>query len=92
MSTKLDQARQRIDEIDAAITQLFETRFELLRDIIEYKIENRIPILDASREEKIIGRNIALLKDDDIEPYFEDFYRHMIDLSKSFQKAILDEK
>lgn len=92
MSTKLDQARQRIDEIDAEITQLFETRFELLRDIIEYKIENRIPIFDASREEKIIGRNIALLKDDDIEPYFEDFYRHMIDLSKSFQKSVLDEK
>ena len=48
--SRLDKDREKIDEIDAQIAKLFEERFETVRDVIDYKIENRLPILNSDRE------------------------------------------
>lgn len=92
MATRLELDRQQIDEIDAQLAELFEKRFEIVRDIIDYKVENRLPILDDSREKQIIEINVSRIKDDDKQIYFRRFYTSMLELSRDFQDDILREK
>ena len=92
MTQRLEQDRQMIDEIDAEIAALFEKRFSIVRDIIDYKIDNRMPIRDSNREAEITERNAALVQDDEIRVYFRMLYSHMLDLSREYQKEILDGK
>ena len=89
--TRLDKDRQKIDEIDEQIAKLFEERFETVRDVIAYKIENRLPILNSDREKEITEKNVKRITDDDIKPYFKAWYNDLLDLSKEFQKEIQDE-
>ncbi len=92
MPTRLEKDRQEIDEIDAQLAALFERRFAIVKDIIEYKIDNRLPILDSGREKEIIEKNSRLIENDDIRRYFRMTYSHMIDLSRQYQDDILREK
>ncbi len=92
MATRLEEDRAAIDRIDEQLAKLFEQRFNIVRDIIEYKYENRLPILDSGRETEIIERNSRLVKDDDIRRYFRMTYAHMIELSREYQDDILKEK
>jgi chorismate mutase / prephenate dehydratase len=89
--TRLDKDRQKIDEIDEQIAKLFEERFETVRDVIAYKIENRLPILNSDREKEITEKNVKRITDDDIKPYFKAWYNDLLALSKEFQKEIQDE-
>lgn len=52
----MNAARGRIDEIDAAILDLLNERFELAAGLGAAKRERRIPIYDPKREEEIIRR------------------------------------
>ncbi len=92
MTTRLEEDRNRIDEIDAQLADLFEKRFEVVRDIIDYKIENRLPILDSGREQAIIEKNAERIQDDDIRVYFRRLYIEMLSLSRDYQDDILKEK
>ncbi len=89
--TRLDKDRQKIDEIDEQIAKLFEERFETVRDVIAYKIENRLPILNSDREKEITEKNVKRIADDDIKPYFKAWYNDLLALSKEFQREIQDE-
>jgi monofunctional chorismate mutase len=92
MSNRLDEDRSRIDQIDARLAELIEQRFTIVRDIIDYKIENRLPILDSGREQQIIETNTGRIQDDDIRIYFKRLYMDMLSLSREFQDEILKEK
>lgn len=89
--TRLDNDRKEIDEIDEQIAKLFEKRFETVRDVIAYKIENRLPILNADREKEITEKNVNRIEDEDIQPYFRAWYNDLLALSKEFQREIQDE-
>ena len=43
--SKLDEARNKIDEIDSKIIELFEKRMTVVKDVINYKIENESIII-----------------------------------------------
>ena len=92
MSDRLTEDRNQIDAIDQEIAALFEKRFSVVKDIIDYKIENRLPILDSGREQEIIARNCERIEDDDIRYYFRKMYTAMIELSKEYQTDILNSK
>lgn len=89
--TRLDNDRKEIDEIDEEIAKLFERRFEIVRDVISYKIENHLPILNSDREAEIIKKNVNRIEDEDIQPYFRTWYNNLLTLSKEFQKEIQDD-
>ena len=91
MENQLEKSREEIDRIDAQIAELFEERFTILRDIIAYKVENHLPVLDTGREENIIATNSKRIQDDDIRKYFKQAYMRMIELSRQFQEEILDD-
>lgn len=88
----LDEDRKKIDAIDEQIAKLFEERFNVVHDVIDYKIENRLPILNSGREEEITAKNTALIEDNAIRPYFRQWYEDLLVLSKDYQKEIQDSK
>ena len=89
---KLMDARRRIDAIDAQMADLFTQRFAAVRDVIDYKIENRLPIFDSGREEVVLDQNAGRIDDEDIRPYFRAWYQELLKLSKEYQKQIKEEK
>lgn len=88
--SRLDEDRAAIDRIDAQLAALFEERFNVVKDVIAYKIENNLPIFQAGREAVIIEKNSSRIQDDSIRPYFKEWYLKMLELSKEYQKEILD--
>lgn len=49
----LNELREKIDSIHEKIIELVEQRIEIAKQIAVIKKEERLPILDAQREEKI---------------------------------------
>lgn len=87
---KLERARIEINRIDKEIAKLFQERMKAVEDVIEYKIENNIEILDSGREKEVIEKNIALLENKKYEKYYIDFLTNVMRISKEYQKDILN--
>lgn len=85
---KLIHARETISAIDKEIAALFEKRMNAVRLVSEYKIEYGLPIYDAAREEALIQRNTALIEDEEIRPYYVDFLRNTMRVSRNFQAKL----
>lgn len=89
---KLEIARENINRIDREIAKLFEERMREVEEIIAYKLENNLEILDSGREKEVIDRNSKLLKNENLKKYYIDFLENMMRISKDYQKDILLKK
>ncbi|WP_353096005.1 chorismate mutase [Tissierella praeacuta] len=85
----LKQLRDRIDEIDEKLVNLFEERMETVLKVADYKKKNNIPILNTNREKEVITKNKLRLKNNDFEDSLESFFIHLMNLSKEEQKKII---
>ena len=88
--TDLDKARQRINEIDRQMADLFEKRMDAIKSVAIYKKEHGIPVDDFLREEQIIKQNSKLISSEEYRSYYVNFLRSAIDISKSVQHRLLD--
>lgn len=88
--SQLTEYRKEIDRIDRELTRLVEHRFNLARKVAEYKAQNDLPILDASREEVVIQRNQARLEDTEYSAEIATFYQHLMAISKAIQAKQID--
>lgn len=59
---QLQKYRNEIDNIDKQITELFEKRMDISKEIAICKKEQEIGILNAKREEEVIQKKYILLK------------------------------
>ena len=71
------------------MAQLFCRRMDAVRDVVAYKKEHGLPVLDASREEAVVEKNLALLPDKAYAEWYEDFVRHNMAVSRAFQSRVL---
>ncbi len=85
---KLKQAREIISSVDKEIAALFEKRMNAVRLVSEYKIEHGLPIYDGDRETALIERNSALIENDELRPYYVDFLRNTMRISRGFQSNL----
>lgn len=92
MKNKLDLAREAINEIDKKMIELFKERMKAVEDVVAFKIENNLPVLDSSREDILIKKNLELLNDKELEEYYLTFMKGVLDSSKSYQKKIMENK
>ena len=82
---KLEQYRNEIDGIDKQITELFERRMDISKEIARCKKDQEIGILNMKREEEVIQKNISYLKNKDYRFVLEGFFRNLMNLSKLIQ-------
>ncbi|MBE6704477.1 MAG: chorismate mutase [Ruminococcaceae bacterium] len=85
----LENARERINRIDAEMAKLFTERMEAAKDVAIYKKENGMPIFDASREAQVIERNSARVEDDRLRSFYVEFLKYNMNLSKEYQRQLL---
>ena len=86
----LDEKRKQIDKIDKQLVELFEKRMEVIYDVAEYKKQNNLPILDEKREYELIQKNKKFLKNQEFNPYLEELFQVIFDLSKEYQINIIE--
>ncbi|MGE4409133.1 MAG: chorismate mutase [Sphingomonadales bacterium] len=80
MSESLEQYRQSIDNIDAALVYMLAERFKVTQAVGRFKAENELPPADPGREERQIERLRKLAADAQLDPVFaEKFLRFIID-------------
>lgn len=90
MKTKLDEAREIINEVDNEMINLFIKRMAAISMVAEYKSENDIPVLDSIREETIIERNLEKLSNKQLEKYYLTFFEGVLNSSKAYQKDLIE--
>ncbi len=82
-------ARNKINRIDEEMIKLFEERMDAVFEVANYKREVGLPIEDTTRENLIIAENTKKVKNPDYRPYYNDFLKNNISISKAYQKRIV---
>lgn len=84
---QLTKARGIINEVDCKMAELFEQRMKAVEDVISYKLTHDMNVLDQSREQEVIERNLAYIKEEAYRPYYRQFIEAVMKVSRSYQKA-----
>jgi len=90
MSDKTDLSSQRdqIDSIDRQILDLLKERNKVSREVIEFKIENQLPVFVAEREEQKSAKFRTMAKKRELDPdWAEDFLRMIMSASRATQST-----
>ena len=85
---ELNEIRNKIDNIDDQIVELFAERMHATADIAEYKRKNSIGILDGGRQREILCR-VTEKAGEDLELYTRVFFNTIFALSRSFQSKYM---
>lgn len=85
----LDDLRKEIDVIDDNIVKLLVSRFDVVKNVAEYKKEHNLDVLQQSREDEVL-RNInkKIGESEDYIKYILHIYRNILDASKLSQHKI----
>lgn len=84
---KLEKARAKINELDREMVKLWAERMEAVREVAEYKKENGLPVLDASREAALLEKNLSFVPDE-LKSYYIQFHGGVLSSSKQFQRDL----
>ena len=84
--------REKINDIDAKMANLFEERMKVAADIASYKKKQGLPIYDASREQEVILSNADLIKNKELTEYYKEFLQDIMDISKKYQQDLINDK
>ncbi len=90
MKSKLDKAREIINEVDKEMADLFVKRMRAAEMVAEYKKERGLGIYDAVREEEVVRRNSALINDEELREFYVNFLRNNMEVSRSYQKRLME--
>lgn len=85
----LNKIRLDINEIDKEMIKLFEKRMDLVKEVLNYKLENNLPILDSNRENEVIELNLKHLNNNEYKEYYISLIKNIMDISKEYQKYLL---
>lgn len=85
MSSRLEDARRIINEVDFQMAALFVKRMRAAEQVYEHKKEFGLPILDQSREDAVIAKNSALIEDEVLKGYYIDYLKHLMSISRAYQ-------
>ena len=81
----LKEIRTKINDIDKEMMDLFIKRMKLSKEVIEYKVKYNLPVLDKEREKEVIINNLNNLKEKDLEKYYLEFIKEIMNISKEYQ-------
>ena len=86
---ELKELRDEIDGIDRQLVELFKKRMNVSAAVAEYKRQNGMAVLDASRERALLSR-ISELSGEEFEEYSRILYSTILDVSRSYQHSKLN--
>lgn len=83
--------REKINNIDNQIIELFKQRMETALSVAQYKKDNCLPVFDPMRERELLDR-ISNLAGEDLDVYSRVLYETIMTVSKSYQYRYLNEE
>lgn len=86
---QIEKARLEIDSVDKEIARLYEKRLDAVKEVLEYKKANALPILDAGREDAIIEKNQKYIQNKEYVDSYIDFMKKVMSNSRDFQQTLL---
>ena len=86
----LEESRAALDAVDREIVRLFEDRMMIARDVAAYKIAHGIPVLDRSREEKVLESRAAMLRDSYWTESVRALYESIMAISRAEQEKLVE--
>lgn len=84
---KLTEIRNSIDKIDEQIVKLFESRMQLVKQVADYKKENKSEVYQGARENQVLERAVENLEDKNLAVYAQSLMKSMMALSKDYQRS-----
>ncbi len=81
----LSVIREKINEIDNKIVELWKERMEFSLEIAEYKKENNLPIFDEKREKELLDR-IGDMAGTGLDQYCRELYEKIMKISRDYQQ------
>ena len=85
---ELETLRNKIDEIDEKMVELFIKRMMLVKEVALFKKNNQLNVVDTKREKEIISKHLNDNKVKELNSYVESFIQNNIFLSRIFQKEL----
>ncbi len=85
----LEEARKKINDIDKQMASLFEQRMKAVEDVILYKQEHQLPILDTNRENFIMKHNLQYIHENKYIESYQSFMKNVMSISRKYQNQIL---
>ncbi len=82
---ELQDYRNRLDGIDDQIAALFKERMDTVKEIADFKRENRVPVLASGREREILNRVTGLVGPE-LEEYAKILWSTLLELSRDYQE------
>lgn len=86
---ELEAARLKIQQVDKEIAALFEQRMTAAQSVLNYKMQNGLPIYDPEQEKRVIERNTGYIQDPVIKEYYVPFLKNLMDVSKAYQTRLM---
>ena len=71
--SELAKQRLVIDKVDKQLAEAFNERFAAVKVILNYKLENNLPIYNPQREKEMIEKELELIKDEQLKKYYRLF-------------------
>ena len=84
----LQNLRNKIDATDAQIVRLLTERFDIAKDIAEYKKERGLDVFQKAREAEVLKKISDRIDNDEYKNYILKIYSEIFDASKSIQRKI----
>ena len=88
---ELNEIRERINDVNDEMLELFLERMRLSSEVAEAKKEQGLPILDKSREREVLAK-MTEKGGAENETYVYQFFNTLMNLSKAKQSELLAEK
>ena len=89
---ELHEIREEIRQIDEEMAELFVRRMEAVRKVAAYKNRRGLPILDQEQEARVIDGRSALIKDPELRPFYIEFLKDVMKVSKHWQQYLIQGK
>ena len=86
----IQEARDIIRAVDTEMASLFEKRMEAAREIAAYKKAHGLPVEDRAQEAKVIAAQADSMKDPELRPYYLEFLRDTIAVSRRWQQHLME--
>jgi len=86
----LNEARERIREVDEEMAALFVRRMQAVEAIAAYKRERGLPIEDKAQEARVIEGRSALVADAALRSYYVQFLQETMEVSKRWQHRLME--
>ena len=84
----LDSIRQEIDQIDQELVALLEKRMVCVGQIIEYKEQQGLPVLDQRREREVLEKVGSLVTDEQYRATIQSQFQDLMARSRDYQEEV----